>query len=54
MVFRRVPALHVLAPTQTEPPFQQTQLAVLGIFVLLTIVALIRFKVESPARPVSN
>jgi hypothetical protein len=26
MSFRRVPALHALAPTESEPPFQQTQL----------------------------
>jgi hypothetical protein len=46
MAFRRVPALHALAPTQTEPPFQQTQLVVLAIFVVLTIIAVIKFKVE--------
>jgi hypothetical protein len=29
LLFRRVPALNVLAPTQSEPPFQIAQLAVL-------------------------
>jgi hypothetical protein len=47
--FLKIPALHALAPTQTEPPFKQTQLAVLALFVLLTIVAAIRFRPE-PAR----
>ncbi len=50
MAFRRVPALHALAPTQTEPPFQHTQLVVLGIFVVLTIIGIIRFKIEPTVR----
>ncbi len=50
MLFRRVPALHALAPTQTEPPFQHTQLIVLAIFVVLTIVAVIKFKVDPVTR----
>lgn len=45
-LFQKVPALRVLAPTQSEPPFAVTQLAVLGLFVVLTIVALIRFRGE--------
>ena len=44
--FLKVPILHALAPTQTEPPFKLTQLLVLGIFVLLGIVAAIRFRPE--------
>jgi hypothetical protein len=44
--FQKIPALQPLAPTQTEPPFQITQLAVLALFVLLTIVAAIRFRPE--------
>ncbi len=50
MAFRRVPALHALAPTQSEPPFQHTQLVVLAIFVVLTIVAMVKFKVEPATR----
>ena len=50
MLFRRVPALHALAPTQTEPPFQHTQLIVLAIFVVLTIVAVIKFKADPVTR----
>jgi hypothetical protein len=44
MAFRRVPALHAIAPTQTEPAFAITQLAVLALFVVLAIVATIRFR----------
>jgi uncharacterized membrane protein len=47
--FEKVPALHALAPTQTESPFKLTQLAVLAVFVLLCIGALIRFRPQ-PAR----
>ncbi len=46
--FMKVPALRALAPTQTEPPFKLTQLVVLAIFVVLTVVASIRFRIESP------
>jgi len=42
--FEKVPALKVMAPTQTEPPFKLTQLVVLALFVLLGIVAAIRFR----------
>jgi hypothetical protein len=50
--FLKIPALHAMAPTQTEPPFQVTQLVTLGLFVLLTIVAAIRFRPE-PVRAMS-
>jgi hypothetical protein len=50
MTFRRVPALHALAPTQTEPPFQHTQLVVLAVFVVLAIIGIIKFKVEPTLR----
>ena len=42
--FEKIPALHAMAPTQTEPPFKLTQLVVLPIFVLLGIIAAIRFR----------
>ncbi|MGC2245039.1 MAG: hypothetical protein WA609_00425 [Terriglobales bacterium] len=45
--FLKVPALHALAPTQKEPPFVATQLVVLAIFVVLTILAVKRFKPNS-------
>jgi hypothetical protein len=44
--FEKVPALHAMAPTQTEPPFKLTQLIVLATFILLGIVAVIRFHPE--------
>ena len=44
--FEKIPALHALAPTQTEPPFKLTQLVVLLVSVLLAIAAAIRFHPE--------
>jgi hypothetical protein len=44
--FEKIPALQALAPTQTEPPFKLAQLVVLALFVLLGIVAAIRFRPE--------
>jgi hypothetical protein len=44
--FMKVPALKELAPTQTEPPFKLTQLVVLAAFIVLTVAATIRFRVE--------
>jgi hypothetical protein len=41
-LFDKVPALKVLAPTKTEAPFKEAQLAVLVIFVALTILAAIK------------
>ena len=43
-LFQKVPALKALAPTQSEPPFAVTQLVVLALFVLLTIIAAITFR----------
>jgi len=45
--FEKIPALHTLAPTQTESPFKLAQLVVLIVSVLLGVVALIRFHPES-------
>ena len=42
--FQKIGALHALAPTQSEPPFAITQIAVLAIFVVLGILAAIRFR----------
>jgi uncharacterized membrane protein len=42
--FIKVGALNALAPTQSEPPFMITQAAVLAIFVLIGIGALICFR----------
>lgn len=49
--FEKVPVLQALAPTQTEPPFKLTQLVVLVLFVLLGIVAAVRFR-PAPTRAV--
>ena len=40
--FRRIPALHALAPTEAEPPFAIAQGAVLLGFVAVTVAALRR------------
>ena len=42
--FVKVSALAALAPTQTEPPFQMTQAVVLAIFVLITLVGVMKFR----------
>ncbi|MGA9353563.1 MAG: hypothetical protein WBV46_07720 [Terriglobales bacterium] len=42
--FQKAPALHALAPTQTESPFLIAQLVVLAIFIGLTIGAVKRSK----------
>ena len=48
-LFEKVPALHAMAPTQTESPFKLTQFVVLMLSTVLAIVAVIRFRPE-PAR----
>jgi hypothetical protein len=52
--FQKVPALKALAPTQTETPFAITQLVTLVLFIILTIIAAIKFRVaphHMPSRP---
>jgi hypothetical protein len=44
--FQKVPGLKAVAPTQSEPPFLITQAVALTVFVLLGIVAAIRFRSE--------
>ncbi|MFT3686538.1 MAG: hypothetical protein QM783_16740 [Phycisphaerales bacterium] len=43
-LFQKVPALHDLAPKQTEPPFAATQVGLLLVFVGATALALSRFR----------
>jgi hypothetical protein len=50
--FMKVPALHDLAPTQSEPPFAIVQGIVLLIFIALGIWAAIKFRPETEARRV--
>ena len=45
--FEKIPALKAMAPTQTEPPFKLTQLVVLALFIVLGVVAAIRFRPAS-------
>jgi hypothetical protein len=47
-LFRRVPFLTALAPTQSEPPFAVAQGALLLAFVILTIMAARRFRAPLP------
>jgi len=44
--FEKVPALRVLAPTQSEPPFAIAQLVVLVLFVVAGVAAARRFRNE--------
>jgi hypothetical protein len=41
--FMKIPALKVLAPTQSEPPFLGTQIVVMLIFIVLGVLATKRF-----------
>lgn len=50
--FQKLAFLQALAPTQSEPPFLYTQLAVLAIFIVLGVVAMIRFH-PAPPQPAS-
>jgi hypothetical protein len=49
-LFMKVPSLHVLAPTGSEPPFLISQVVLMAIFIVLTtltIAATIRFHPEA-------
>ena len=41
--FAKIPSLHDLAPTQSEPPFVVAQVAVLAFFVILGFIAVRKF-----------
>jgi hypothetical protein len=43
-LFMKVPSLNAAAPTQSEPPFLVAQIAVLVIFIVITILAAKRFR----------
>jgi hypothetical protein len=47
--FEKVPALNALAPAQKEPPFAVAQLAVLAVFIALTILSVRRFHPDATA-----
>jgi hypothetical protein len=42
--FVKVSALNALAPTQSEPPFTITQAVVLAIFILIALIAVMKFR----------
>jgi hypothetical protein len=44
--FLKIPALHAMAPTQTEMPFKLTQLIVLVLSAVLACIAVVRFHPE--------
>src|SRR3974377_2269997 len=48
--FMKVSALNVLAPTQSEPPFAITQAAVLAIFILIALIAVVKFRQVTKVR----
>ena len=48
--FVKVSALNALAPTQSEPPFAITQAVVLAIFILIALIAAIKFRPTKAAR----
>jgi hypothetical protein len=48
--FMKVSALNALAPTQSEPPFAITQAVVLVIFILIGLIAVVKFWPTSAAR----
>jgi hypothetical protein len=48
--FVKVAALNALAPTQSEPPFAITQAVVLAIFILIAIIAAVKFRPGTSAR----
>ena len=51
-LFQKVPALHTLAPTGSEPPFAIAQGALLFTFIILGVLAFRRFRdTPSPAAP---
>lgn len=48
--FEKIPPLRAIAPTQADPPFKVTQLAVLLLFVALTVAACIKFRDSAMAQ----
>jgi hypothetical protein len=43
-LFEKVPAIHALAPTQTEPAFKIAQMLTLLVFLVLTVLAFRNFR----------
>jgi hypothetical protein len=45
--FLKVPALKAMAPTQSAPPFLVSQVVVMALFVVFTIIAAVKFRNET-------
>ena len=45
-LFLKVPALKAMAPTGSEPPFLVSQLVAIAVFIILTIVAVKRLRIN--------
>jgi hypothetical protein len=43
-LFMKIPALKAMAPTGSEPPFLVSQIVVMALFVVVTIIAAKRFR----------
>ena len=48
--FMKVSGLNALAPTQSEPPFAVTQGVVLVIFIIIALIAVVRFRPVTAVR----
>ncbi|HEV3396306.1 MAG TPA: hypothetical protein VG100_09215, partial [Xanthobacteraceae bacterium] len=47
--FQKLAFVHALAPTQSEPPFLIAQVALLAAFVVLGVLAVVRFHPQAAA-----
>jgi len=52
--FLKIPALKEIAPTQNDPPLKFTQIIVLTAFVVLGILAALKFRSEVPAGAIAS
>ncbi len=52
--FLKIPALKEIAPTQNDPPFKFTQIVVLSAFVVLGILAALKFRSGVPAGAIAS
>jgi hypothetical protein len=43
-MFLKIPVLHALAPTQSEPAFLLTQVVALAVFLMLGVLGVVRFR----------
>jgi hypothetical protein len=49
-LFQKIPALKAMAPTQSEPPFLVAQVLALLLFVVLTILAVMKFRIVATTK----